>query len=79
MTTSRQADTRTAEGVAFGEKFGLYELLGAGAVSPREVADWSGLPETAVGHWLAVQASEGYVVPDGTGRYRCWSFIGQRG
>lgn len=65
----------TTDGVGFGARYGLYELLGAGAVSPKEVADWSGLCESEIARWLTGQEAGGYVVQDDAGRYRCWSYI----
>jgi peroxiredoxin len=72
FTTTKATE---AEGVGFGARFGLYELLGAGAVSAREAAHWSGLPESLVSDWLEAQSAEGYLVRDDVGRFRCFSFI----
>jgi hypothetical protein len=75
MTNAMLTDADPAMGVAFGSRFGLYELLAAGPVSACEVADWSGLSEIDVSRWLHAQSAAGYVVCDEAGRYRCWSPI----
>lgn len=75
METATKEQSETGQGVGFGARYGLYELLAAGPVSAREVADWSGLCETEISRWLAGQETDGYVVRDEAGRYRCWSFI----
>lgn len=75
MTMTQFDPDDTAAGVAFGARYGLYELLAAGPVSAREVSDWSGLPASAVAEWLARQEADGCVVRDDRGRYRCWSPI----
>lgn len=67
----------TEASIAFGESTGLYEILGAKAVTVHEVVEHTGLSTSQVGHWFAVQESAGYVVREtGTGRYRSWCPIG---
>jgi arsenite methyltransferase len=79
LTTTQFDPDEKAAGTAFGARYGLYELLAAGAVSAREVSDWSGLPASEVAGWLARQEAAGCVVRDTRGRYRCWSPIGLEG
>jgi SAM-dependent methyltransferase len=57
--------------VAIGDRLGLYTAMsGAGALSPAELAERTGLVERYVEEWLGVQAGLGYVEYDpATGRF----------
>jgi 2-polyprenyl-3-methyl-5-hydroxy-6-metoxy-1,4-benzoquinol methylase len=57
--------------ILLGEKLGLYKaMMGAGAITPAELAGRTGTAERCVREWLSAQAAGGYVTFDAaTGRY----------
>src|SRR5206468_8521664 len=63
--------TLNAALVVMGDKLGLYRAMaGAGALSPAELAQRSGVAERYVREWLNAQAAGGYVEYDpDSGRY----------
>jgi len=76
MTTMMTVHAAPAEGVRFGESYGLYQALGSGSLTAHQLAERSGLPETQVSHWLAAQESGGYVVRERvSGGYQTWCEI----
>ncbi len=61
--------TLNAALVVIGHRLGLYEALdGAGALTPRELAERTDTHERYVREWLNAQAAGGYLTHDG-GRY----------
>lgn len=69
---------RPSDGVAFGERYGLYATLAAiGPITAGELARRIGLPPAQISHWLDDQARGDYLVRDArSGRYQNWSDIG---
>jgi SAM-dependent methyltransferase len=68
------SDVAAAESAAvnhLGDRLGLYRsMAGAGAVTPRQLAQRTGLSERYVREWLANQVAGGYVAHDaGTGTF----------
>lgn len=56
--------------VVIGDKLGLYRsMVGAGSLTPAELADRTGTAERYVREWLSAQAARGYVSYDGDGRF----------
>lgn len=57
--------------VVVGDRLGLYRAMaGAGAITAAELAARSGTTERYVREWLDAQATGGYVLYEGDGRYR---------
>jgi hypothetical protein len=75
MTTAVRSTKvkRSTERVAIGERLGFYEVMAEAPVTESELAKRTGAATAFVAHWLAGQASEGYLVRDKTtGRYANW-------
>lgn len=79
MVTMMTVHATTDAGVAYGERFGLYQALGTKPQSARDLAGRTGLPLAQVSHWLTAQEAGGYLVRDRfTGLYRAWCEITER-
>ena len=56
--------------VVIGDKLGLYRaMVGAGSLTPGELAARTGSAERYVREWLSAQAARGYLSYDGDGRF----------
>jgi SAM-dependent methyltransferase len=61
----------TATLVNIGDRLGLYKaMVGAGPLTPAELASKTSTTERYVAEWLAAQAASGYVTYEGDSRYR---------
>jgi hypothetical protein len=80
MTTATRTSHRTSAGlIAVGERLGFYEVMSETPVTEAELAKRTGAPVHLVVHWLAHQATEGYLTREvTTGRYANWCTVPAR-
>jgi hypothetical protein len=80
MTTAIRTAHRTSAGlIAIGERLGFYEVMSETPVTQAELARRTGAPIHLVVHWLAHQATQGYLTREvTTGRYANWCAVPAR-
>jgi hypothetical protein len=80
MTTATRTSHRASAGlIAIGERLRFYEVISKTPVTEAELAKRTGAPVHLVVHWLAHQATEGYLTREvTTGRYASWCTVPAR-
>ncbi len=73
MAVTVLRSSRFVASIAFGERYGLYEIIAReGPVTTQYLANVSALPEAIVRDWLDTQAAGHYLVRSSDGQYQSW-------